>query len=423
MTAGPGGTNDIPVDAGGGEPPLPVELAELIEIADERRRLDAREARLLADASVGMACLVEFGHRVPQWLAAATRVSGAAARRRVRAADRLVAEFPDLLDALDAELVGWNHVEAFCRAANPRIAGALAELLPQLIDLAQAASFDRWCAELRGIAQLLDQDGGYDPTADPANSHLRLTPTMEGAIDVSGRLVGEMAWRISKLIEAETQRVLEQHREDLRAAHPEGEIPPTALPSHAQAAAVALGDLIERGAMTEDDRGQVVTPEIVVTYHADSGDLVDADTGEHLHRLDVARLLETAKVRPLLLSESGDPLRVGRSRRYASPTQRQALTVRDGGCIFPGCDRPPSWCDAHHVEHWEDGGGTDIENLALLCRHHHRVTHRPGWRMRTTAEVGRFEWETPSRRTLVSQRHQQVSPTAPLVGCPTGPSG
>jgi HNH endonuclease len=54
---------------------------------------------------------------------------------------------------------------------------------------------------------------------------------------------------------------------------------------------------------------------------------------------------------------------------------RKALVVRDEHCAFPGCDRPQSWCDAHHVVHWADGGETNLDNLLLLCRPHHRMLH------------------------------------------------
>ena len=49
--------------------------------------------------------------------------------------------------------------------------------------------------------------------------------------------------------------------------------------------------------------------------------------------------------------------------------------------MFPGCDRPPGWCDGHHIVHWADGGPTDMANLALLCDHHHTAIHEGGWTM------------------------------------------
>jgi HNH endonuclease len=74
-------------------------------------------------------------------------------------------------------------------------------------------------------------------------------------------------------------------------------------------------------------------------------------------------------------------LEVVRATRVVQPAQRSALAVRDGGCVFPGCDRPLAWCDAHHLWHWVDGGPTDLANLALLCRAHHREVHEGGWRL------------------------------------------
>jgi hypothetical protein len=57
------------------------------------------------------------------------------------------------------------------------------------------------------------------------------------------------------------------------------------------------------------------------------------------------------------------------------PAIRRALVVRDGSCRFPGCGRSHTWCDAHHVTHWADGGPTALSNLILLCRRHHRSIH------------------------------------------------
>jgi hypothetical protein len=71
--------------------------------------------------------------------------------------------------------------------------------------------------------------------------------------------------------------------------------------------------------------------------------------------------------------------------------------------VFPGCGAPPSWCDAHHIVYREDDGDIDLSNLALLCRHHHGVTHRNGWTMAADPEGG-FTWTTPIGRTLTSRK-------------------
>ena len=76
------------------------------------------------------------------------------------------------------------------------------------------------------------------------------------------------------------------------------------------------------------------------------------------------------------------PLSVGRATRTIPPHIRTALRVRDKGCRFPGCDRPPEWTDGHHIDHWADLGPTELPNLVLLCRRHHRFVHEKGWQVR-----------------------------------------
>ncbi|GAC57155.1 hypothetical protein GOHSU_16_01130 [Gordonia hirsuta DSM 44140 = NBRC 16056] len=80
-----------------------------------------------------------------------------------------------------------------------------------------------------------------------------------------------------------------------------------------------------------------------------------------------------------LLDKEGVPLDVHDEHRLFPPGLRKALAIRDGGCAFPGCGLPPSWCDAHHVEHWQHGGKTCLDNGVLLCRRHHTLIHHGGW--------------------------------------------
>jgi hypothetical protein len=75
----------------------------------------------------------------------------------------------------------------------------------------------------------------------------------------------------------------------------------------------------------------------------------------------------------------GTPLDVGRRSRIVPPALRRALDLRDGGCRFPGCGN--RICDAHHIVPWKDGGATDLANLVLLCRRHHRLVHEGGFRV------------------------------------------
>jgi hypothetical protein len=82
----------------------------------------------------------------------------------------------------------------------------------------------------------------------------------------------------------------------------------------------------------------------------------------------------------MIFGSDGAVLDAGRTRRTINPAQRAALNVRDKGCVFDGCDRPPSWCQGHHIREWvRDHGPTDLDNLILLCHHHHHAVHEGGW--------------------------------------------
>jgi hypothetical protein len=98
-----------------------------------------------------------------------------------------------------------------------------------------------------------------------------------------------------------------------------------------------------------------------------------------LSPIDIGRLLCEANISRIVVGPDGVPLDVGRAMRNPSKALRRAVTVRDGGCRFSGCDRRPSWCEVHDIEPWMSGGETKLDNLVLLCDHHHHVVHKPGW--------------------------------------------
>ena len=97
----------------------------------------------------------------------------------------------------------------------------------------------------------------------------------------------------------------------------------------------------------------------------------------------VERLACAGGATEIVFDDACQPLNVGREQRMFTRPQRIALAARDGGCRFGNCERPPSWCEAHHVAHWDrDHGGTDIANGILLCRHHHLLLHNNGWEIK-----------------------------------------
>ncbi|HEX4755631.1 MAG TPA: DUF222 domain-containing protein [Candidatus Dormibacteraeota bacterium] len=102
----------------------------------------------------------------------------------------------------------------------------------------------------------------------------------------------------------------------------------------------------------------------------------------------VQRLACDATITRVLVDAPSQVIDVGRSERVVPGALRRALNARDGGCRWPGCDRPPSWTSAHHVVHWSHFGPTDQDNLVLLCRHHHWCVHEGGWMLVHTDAEG-----------------------------------
>ena len=139
------------------------------------------------------------------------------------------------------------------------------------------------------------------------------------------------------------------------------------------------------------DTGRLLgSREPAVRVHVAASDLV-ADDGfawiegqtAAVSLATVTRLACTSGFLPILFDEHDRPLRLGRTQRLFSAAQRTALAARWGGCAMPGCDRPPSWSEAHHIDEWHgDHGATDVDDGILLCRHHHMLVHDDGWRVR-----------------------------------------
>lgn len=125
-----------------------------------------------------------------------------------------------------------------------------------------------------------------------------------------------------------------------------------------------------------------------------------ADTGARLSATAVRRLACDAHILPAVLGTDGQVLDVGRAHRLVTPAIWAALVLRDRHCAFLGCTRMPLACDAHHIVHWADGGDTSLDNLILLCRHHHTLTHHSPWQVHIDQRTRQPVWTGPPRLTL-----------------------
>jgi hypothetical protein len=139
----------------------------------------------------------------------------------------------------------------------------------------------------------------------------------------------------------------------------------------------ALANLTDAGPGAPARQVLVTVPWAVLTGAAGSGHL---DRSGPVSGSTARQLACDAGISGVVTGQPGDVLDVGREQRFVTDRLRQALVVRDRGCVWPGCHRPSAQAEAHHLVPWQHGGGTSLENLALFCSsHHHRVHAEEGW--------------------------------------------
>ncbi|MDQ7909263.1 DUF222 domain-containing protein [Phytohabitans sp. ZYX-F-186] len=263
---------------------------------------------------------------------------------------------PELVDKAEAVLIGQatEFEPAILRKAGERI---LAHVAPELADAADAAALRRLEARAwQGRAFQLTRQG-------------------DGRVRVTGWLDEAGAATVDAAIDP------------LCAPRHDNDEPRTPAQRRADAL-VEVCDLATRGDHLPDSGGGQ-RPHVVVTVPFD---LLDRqlgagmlDTGGRLSPPQVRQLACDAHLIPAVLGGDGQVLDLGRGRRLITGPLRRALEVRDRGCAFPGCDRPPRWCHGHHIRAWADGGPTTLDNSVLLCGYHHGVIHRGHWAVRLGA--------------------------------------
>lgn len=394
----------MPIDALDGP-----QLRELtLQVEQLRRLLDATEHHALAELDRRRHTDLRRGSATSKWLAHHAQLPAGMARARLALARRL-ADDPALTPvgaALDAGRIGSDHARVFAGAINERNAAALAPVLDDLIEAAQAMVFDVWKRHVEHLASMADPDGSHDPDADLLGNTLTLSPSSDFLL-LRGELVGEHAICVADVLDAVADDLFQQFSRDAAASGGALSVPPRST-----LMALALEEVCRRAMATDTSSTTKPRVEASLVIHATrNGDHLDIWSVHHhlLGPIPVDRVpsfLCDATFFSVVLDSLGLPTDLGRDHRHPTPTQRRALVARDGCCTFPGCDAHIDWLDAHHVRHWTDGGSTDLRNLVLVCRRHHRVAHRRGWSL-TLSDDGWTRWTAPDGHSFWGQRHHR----------------
>lgn len=349
-------------------------------------QLEAARLRAIREVDTRGLAVAEGATSTTAWLRSRARLDPGEASALVRVAGEMVSSQASA-PALGRGEISLTHVRTISAALRQLPAVADAKDIERAEDfLVEAARHHEprtVARQGRMIASVLDPDGS-GPLEEAERRERRhralfLGTGQDGMVHLRGRL------------DHETGLLLRELLDPLAAPHPSEEGPDPRGPE--QRLGDAFAELVDIAARTADvsaPRGGPFRVSVTLglsTLLASTGCLPGmADNGEPLSAAAVRRLACDAGVLPVVLDGQGRPLDVGRSRRTVPTAIFRALAVRDGGCAFPGCDRPTAWCDAHHVLFWSQGGRTALDNLVLLCARHHTVVHHDGWQVSIGAD-------------------------------------
>jgi len=294
-----------------------------------------------------------------------------------------------LRDALHAGLLTSAQYDAISRGLgdSPDGGEAWAHAATQLVDEASRRTVEELTASARAIRDMLDPDGAAARFL--ARYEKRAFRTW---LDQDGIRRASIAFddEGGAFIDAIFAAALRPRRGGPRFVDPDEKTRAAALTadhrSNDQLAHDLLLDLVRAGALA-DPAAVFGTRQaglrLVQALHSDGAPAPVTVTEDGLTSLPASvaerRVCEAGAVH-VTVDACGNPLDVGRESRLFTPRQRIGLAIRDGGCRWTGCDRPASYCEAHHIDEWHrDQGRTDIGRGILLCRFHHMELHHGGW--------------------------------------------
>ena len=323
--------------------------------------------------------------------------------RKVMARTETIGSVPVFGEALAEGNVTSAHVDAL--SSGLKILGEQSEKLieraPELLVTAQSMTADEFSKFVRRTANSLTDDGGVSRfEKQRRQTFLRHWVDADGMTNLFGKFDPERGSIVASLLDAGVEAMFHSGDREV-PVECDASVEPN---DHRRALAlVALLQSRPDGPTSSSLGGascdRPARAEIVVhidyellSGHANSAGLGEAHTcrtlnGSELTVETIRRLACEAEIIPLVLDGKSVPLDVGKSKRLATAYQRRALAAVHETCAIDGCSVKFGHCEPHHIDYWENGGATDLNNLVPLCSRHHHAAHEGGWKLSLNTET------------------------------------
>jgi hypothetical protein len=326
---------------------------------------------------------------VTEWLRSRCKLSGGAAAERVAIA-RQLEKLPQTEAAFAKGDVGYQHVAVLARTVEHVGAAAVRKAEGSLLQAAQTMDPGKFTGVAKSFEHRVDAAGALaEANRAYQRRYFHISEPQDGIVRLDGVLDAEGGATLRTALQAFMKPVKDDDR------------------SYGQRNADALVELGRQGSGGKRD-GAGPRPQLIIratvdtlagTKGAPAGELEGGGTvpAETVQRYACDSAISRITGQGELEHE------LNHASRTLPASTRRALEARDRHCVFPGCTRPLSWCDGHHLVWWTRGGATTLPNLAMICRPHHRMVHEEGWRL-VRHQDRRFSAIPPPRPVMARAR-------------------
>jgi hypothetical protein len=323
-------------------------------------------------------------HSCAYWLNFKCGIDMNTARERVRVAHAL-GRLPKIDAKFAKGAISYSKIRAVTRIAEE----ADEDYLLMIMKHGTAHHVEKLVRLYRRAERLQDTEAANE---HHNNRQLSYHYDHDGCLVIKGRFPAEQGALIVKALEMAMEKQFEAASVGAASAatdvYPEGTW--SAETSEPTPISIRRADALAEVAETYMNAEPVPNStadryQVVVHVAADvSAETPHIENGPHVSAETSRRIACDSSILRIDEDKNGEPLAIGRKSRSIPPAMRRALRMRDEGCRFPGCTND-KFVDGHHIEHWADGGETNLDNLVLLCRRHHHLVHEGGFGCEKTA--------------------------------------